>query len=270
VSTETTPPHHIDASGDAYEPLTGRWSRLIAPDFVQWLDVAANARWLDVGCGTGALIQAILDTQRPAEIVGVDSSSSFIAYARRQITDDRVRYEVGDARDLPVPSSQFEGVVAGLVLNHIPQPELHRALAEMRRAARPGGVVAAYVWDYAEGMEPRVRFWEAAAAFDPAAAAHDERARYPICNPAVLQTNFQRVRLNAVETRAFAIDARFPSFDDYWTPFLAGYGIASRYLLSLPEDRRAALQAHLAHTLPTTPDGAIPLTIRAWGVMGVR
>ncbi len=257
------------AAGETYEPLTGRWSRLIAPQFIRWLDVGSNARWLDVGCGTGALIQAILDTQQPAEIVGIDPNSAFIAYARREIADGRVRYEVGDARELPVPSRQYHAVVAGLVLNHLEPAALPKAMAEMRRSARQGGVVGAYVWDYAEGMEPRARFWETAARLDPEASAWDERLRYPLCAPDALQQLFERARLNGVETRVFEVEARFASFEDYWEPYLAGAGLGSRYLLSLPAERREVLRNALHHDLPVERDGSITLTIRAWGVQGV-
>lgn len=257
------------ADGEAYEPRTGRWSRLIAPQFIDWLDVPTGARWLDVGCGTGALIQAILESQRPAEIIGVDPHSSFIAYARRQISDERVRYEVGDARELPVPSNQFHGVVAGLVLNHIDPPSLPKALTEMRRTARRGGVVGAYVWDYAEGMGPRVVFWEAATALDPHAGKEDERTRFPLCQPVALERLFHRAGLVAVETRRFETEGRFASFDEFWEPHLAGFGIASTYLLSLPEEKQIALRERLRTTLPTAPDGSIVLPIQAWGVQGL-
>ncbi|MBX3071130.1 MAG: methyltransferase domain-containing protein [Thermomicrobiales bacterium] len=257
------------AAGEAYEPLTGRWSRLIAPAFVEWLDVPGGGRWLDVGCGTGALIQAILETQRPEEIIGVDPNSSFIAYARRQIHDARVRYEVGDARDLPVPSKQFHAVVAGLVLNHIEPAGQVRALTEMKRTARQGGVVGAYVWDYAAGLMPRVRFWEAATALDPGASAFDERPRYPICAPDRLAELARRAGLQAIETRYFEIEARFDSFADYWNPFLAGAGAASHYLMSLPAARQSSLRSHLEATLDANPDGSIVLPMRVVAVQGV-
>ncbi len=257
------------SDGESYEPRTGRWSRLIAPQFIDWLDVPAGARWLDVGCGTGALIQAILESQRPSEIIGVDPHSSFIAYARRQISDERVRYEVGDARELPVPSNQFHGVVAGLVLNHIDPPSLPKAMNEMRRAARPGGVVGAYVWNYATGMGPRVAFWEAATALDPQAADSDERTRFPLCQPDALERLFSRAGLEAVESHRFEAEGRFASFDEFWQPHLAGFGIASAYLLSLPHEMQIALRERLRSTLPTGSDGSIVLPIQAWGVQGV-
>lgn len=257
-------------SGEAYEPLTGRWSRLIAPRFLEWLDVSAHSRWLDVGCGTGALIQAMLDHSDPAEVVGVDSSSSFIAYARKQINDPRVRYEVGDARGLPVASNQYDAVAAGLVLNHVPPPAQLTVVREMTRAARTGGVAGAYVWDYAGGFEPRARFWEAAVALDPDAARIDERTRYPICQPEALARLFRNAQLHAVETTKITVPAVFSDFNDYWQPFLAGYGPASTYALNLPSERLTALQERLRETLPVEPDGSIPLEASAWAVKGVR
>lgn len=263
-------PTQLATAGEAYEPLTGRWSRLVAPRFLEWIDVSGNGRWLDVGCGTGALIQAILDVESPREVVGVDPSSTYIAYARRQIADQRVRYEVGDARSLPVASNQYDAVVSGLVINVLPAVGLPGAVREMVRAARRGGVVASYVWDYAGGMGPRARFWEAAIALDPSAATLDERSRYPICQPDLLQHLFRSAELHAVESGEIEIDAQFQHFDDYWRPFLAGYGPASAYLLALPlaeqEQLRDRLQTELA------PDAASPFTlpIRALSVRGVK
>ena len=127
-------------SGEEYEPYTGRWSRLVAPEFLAWLAIPTHARWLDVGCGTGALIQAILDRWSPAEVVGIDPSSAYIAYARRSIRDPRVRYEVGDARALPVPSS-YDAVVSGLVLNFVPAPDQLKA-AGLARLFDPGRLLA--------------------------------------------------------------------------------------------------------------------------------
>jgi SAM-dependent methyltransferase len=259
----------VATRGEAYEPLTGRWSRQVAPVFLSWLDVGPNGRWLDVGCGTGALIQAILKSERPDEVVGIDPSSAFIAYARREIGDPRVRLEVGDARSLPVTSKQYEGVVSGLVLNVLPVAGQLTAVREMARAARRGGVVGAYVWDYASGMEPRTYFWNVATELDPAAAELDERTRYPICQPGALVSLFRNAGLNAVESGSVTIETRFVDFDDYWTPFLAGYGIASTYVVGLPEERRERLRRALQQSLPSAHGGSIVLHARAWTVRGV-
>jgi SAM-dependent methyltransferase len=262
-------PTQLATAGEAYEPLTGRWSRMVAPRFLDWLDAGSNGRWLDVGCGTGALIQAVLDAEQPREIVGVDPSSTYIAYARRQIEDPRVRYEVGDARALPVASNQYDAVVSGLVINVLPAGGQLSAVREMVRAARRGGAVGAYVWDYAGGFSPRALFWEAATALDPAAADVDERTRYPVCDPVQLERLFRMAEMYSVETGAVELEAEFLDFDDYWTPFLAGYGPASHYLLGLPIPAREHLRERLRGEL--SPHGQAPfrLPIRALSVRGI-
>jgi ubiquinone/menaquinone biosynthesis C-methylase UbiE len=142
-------PNQSDAwsSGGAYESYMGRWSRPVAQEFLAWLEVPAEGRWLDVGCGTGALSQAILEMASPREVRGIDPSPGFVDYARKQAKDRRARFEVGDAQALPYSKATFEAVVSGLVLNFVPEPAT--AVAEMARVAVPGGTVAAYVWDYA-------------------------------------------------------------------------------------------------------------------------
>lgn len=263
-------PTQLATAGEAYEPLTGRWSRIVAPRFLDWIDAGANGRWLDVGCGTGALIQAVLDAELPKEVVGVDPSSTYIAYARRQIADPRVRYEVGDARSLPVASNQYDTVVSGLVINVLPAGGQLSAVREMLRAARRGGTVGAYVWDYGSGFAPRARFWAAATALDPAASTVDERTRYPVCDPVQLERLFRSAGINAVETGTVEIDAEFQDFDDFWTPFLAGYGPASSYLLGLPVTAREALRQQLHDDLAAGGEPPFQLPIRALTVRGVK
>src|SRR5262245_41892473 len=141
----------IWASGSPYDLYVGRWSRPVAHELLTWLTVPSGSRWLDVGCGTGALSETILQVAAPAEGVGADASEGCIAYAREQIKDARAAFEVADAQALPFASGRFDAAVSGLMLNFVPGPE--RAVAEMARVARPGGTVAAYVWDYADGMQ---------------------------------------------------------------------------------------------------------------------
>lgn len=256
------------AAGEAYEPYVGRWSRLVAAEFLARLGIPASARWLDVGCGTGALSGAILDRYAPASVIGVDPSEGFLAYARRRLTDPRAEFHQGDAQTLPVSDAAFDAVVSGLVLNFVPdQP---KAAAEMRRAARPGGTVAAYVWDYAEGMQMMRRFWDAAAALDPAGAGgKDEALRFSLCRPGPLRSLFEGAGLQRVEVAPIEVPTVFRDFDDYWTPFLAGGAPAPAYCMSLSEDRRAALQERLRATLPAEPDGSVRLSARAWAVQGI-
>lgn len=260
--------HDVWAVGDAYEGYVGRWSRRVADGFVRWLDLPAGGRWLDVGCGTGALTAAVLATADPAGVVGVDTSEGFIASARARVDDPRSAFRVGDARSLPLPDGGFDAVVSGLALNFVPDPG--QAVGEFARVAVPGGAVAAYVWDYAEGMAMMRYFWDAAADVDPAAAELDEARRFPLCKPEPLAGLWAAAGLAAVTVRAIEVPTVFAGFDDYWRPFLGGQGPAPGYAMALPEPRRDALRDLLRERLPAGPDGSIPLTARAWAVRGYR
>jgi SAM-dependent methyltransferase len=254
------------SSGDAYEPYVGRWSRLVARDFVDWLKVPADRRWLDIGCGTGALSQTILERAAPQALMGVDPSEGFIAHARRIISDTRTEFQVGDAQSLPADRQAFDVAVAGLVINFV--PDMAKAAAEMVRVTRPGGTAAAYVWDYAGEMQMMRRFWDAAVALNPAALDKDEGRRFPVCRPEPLTALFKDAGLTNVEVRAIDAPTVFKDFDDYWTPFLGGQAPAPGYCMSLSEDRRAALRDRIRSTLPFRDDGSVHLIARAWAVRG--
>jgi SAM-dependent methyltransferase len=260
-------PTEVWAVASSYEAYVGRWSRLVARELVAWLGVAGGAAWLDVGCGTGALSQTVLGAADPAEVVGLDPSARFVAHARERLAGPRARFAVADARALPVTGARFDAVVSGLVLNFVPDPPT--AVQEMARVTRAGGRVAAYVWDYAGRMELMRRFWEAAAALDPAAAELDEGRRFPICRPEPLARLFQDAGLAEVEVRPIEVPTRFRDFDDYWAPFLGGQGPAPGYAMALDEPRRVALREELRARLPAAPDGSIPLVARAWAARGL-
>lgn len=254
------------AAGALYEPYVGRWSRVVAKQFLAWLDVPSGKAWLDVGCGTGALTECILQQTAPAGVKGVDPSAGFVDYAKESTADPRASFGLGDAQALPVDSATYDAAMAGLVLNFVPRPE--RAAAEMRRAVRPGGIVAAYVWDYADKMELMRYFWDAAVALNPEARALDEGVRFPLCHPKPLAALLREAGLSGVEVRAIDAPTPFRDFDDYWTPFLGGQAPAPGYCMSLDESRRAALRERIRSRLPIRPDGSIHLIARAWAVKG--
>jgi SAM-dependent methyltransferase len=253
------------AVGEAYEAYVGRWSRPVAAAFVSWLEVTGG-RWLDVGCGTGALTAAILATAGPAEVTGVDPSEGFLAAAAARIGDARATFHVGDAQSLALLDNRFDAVVSGLALNFVPEPG--RAAAEFARVTKPGCTAAAYVWDYAEGMAMMRYFWDCAVALEPAAAERDEGRRFPLCAPGPLHRLWTEAGLTQVAVQAIDVPTVFADFDDYWTPFLGGQGPAPGYAMSLAEDNRQALRELLRASLPTAPDGTISLTARAWAVRG--
>jgi len=259
-------PAEVWENAESLERYVGRWSRLVAREFVAWLQVPPGSRWLDVGCGSGALTETALAEAEPESIEGVDTSEAFVAYAASRVTDPRASFAVADAQALDRPDAVYDAVASSLVLNFLPDPA--RGAAEMRRVARPGGVVAGYVWDYAGEMQLMRRFWDAAAELDPEAADLDEGRRMAGCNPADLEALFSGAGLEEVETRAIDVPTVFADFDDYWSPFEGGQGPAPGYCVSLPPDRRAALRERLRETLPAAPDGSISLVARAWAVRG--
>ena len=256
------------SSGNLYEGYMGRWSRLVAREFINWLNIPKGGQWLDVGCGTGALSQTVLQHAEPSYIKGIDRSEGFVTFATEHMRDDRAHFEVGDAEALTDNSETFDAVISGLVLNFIHHPE--RALAGMIRVAKSSGVVAVYVWDYAEGMQFIRHFFDAAVALNANAAEHDEGPRFPICRPEALRQLFESTGLRDVEVRPIEVSTVFRDFDDYWSPFLAGVGPAPAYAMSLSEEHRSALRERIRAGLPTYADGSIPLSARAWAARGTR
>ena len=249
-----------------YERYVGRWSRLVAREFLGWVSVPWRLRWLDVGCGSGALSQTILSRCQPEMVLGLDRSAAYAKAASRAVRDDRVKFAAADAAALPIGTGHFDAAVSGLVLNFVPDPA--RMLREMARAVEPDGMVALYVWDYAGRMEMMRHFWDAAVALDPAAKPRDEAERFPICRPEALTSLANSAGLTDVETSALDVPTEFEDFDDFWTPFLSGEGPAPGYCASLDEPGRLRLRDALRARLPFLPDGSISLIARAWALKG--
>jgi SAM-dependent methyltransferase len=252
------------ADGAAYEAYIGRWSRLVAREFLDWLAVPSGSRWLDVGCGTGMLTRAILEQAAPREVVGIDPSGGFLAYARAHVPE--ALFEQASAQALPFEAGWFNAVVSGLALNFV--PDARAAVAEMVRVTASGGSVALYVWDYAEGMQLMRYFFDAAAVVDPASVALDEGRRFPLCRPEPLRELFSQAGLRHVSVRPVDIPMPFADFDELWRPFLGGQGAAPSYVARLDDATREAIRARFAEILPRQLDGSIHLTARAWAIRG--
>jgi trans-aconitate methyltransferase len=253
-------------SSQAYEQYVGRWSRKVAAEFLRWLAPGPDLEWADVGCGTGALSSAILDIWEPSAVSGIDSSEGFVSQARLRIRDPRARFETGDATHLPWASTVRDVTVSGLVLNFVRDHE--SMTREMVRVTRPGGRVAAYVWDYAGGMQMMRHFWDAALAVSPADAKLDQAERFPLCSPGPLRALFTRAGLKSVMVRAIDIATVFQDFDDYWTPFLGRTGAAPTYLATVGDEVRERIRLYLKSRLTPPPGGPIELTARAWAIQG--
>ena len=224
----------------AYERYVGRWSRQVAVGFLRWLDVGPSQRWVDVGCGTGALTEAILELCNPTSVVGVDSSESFVAWADEHIADSRARFDVGDATQLAPRTADV--VVSGLVLTFLPQPIV--AVSAMRAAA-PAGLVAAYVWDYAGRMELMRYFWDAATDLDPRAADLDEGRRAGPTTPDRLEALWREAGLSMLEYRHRGPTV-FADFERLLDSVPRWAGPAPTYTGSLDEERRAAVTGSAA------------------------
>ncbi len=253
--------------GSAYDPYVGRWSRPVAAAFLAWLAVPPRATWLDFGCGTGALSQAILTHATPQIVIGCDRSPGYVAYAKRHTPDPRAQFALAELSDLPRVDGGFDAVVSGLVLNFLPSPG--DGLAALVTRARRGATVGAYVWDYAAGMQMMRVFWDSAVELDTAAQPLDEGARFPLCAPQPLRTLFEAAGLARVDVQPIDVPTVFGDFADYWAPFLGGQGPAPGYARRLPPERRDLLRDTIRRRLPIAPDGTIALAARAWAVRGL-
>lgn len=249
-------------AGDWYEGYMGRWSRLIAGEFLAWLSLPTQLDWLDVGCGTGALTGTIAARSTPDRLAGIDLSAGFIEVARNTLGPD-VDLRVGDAQALPFDDAEFDAVVSGLALNFVPEPD--QAVAELRRVTKPGGTIALYVWDYAEGMEMIRTFWDVAVSLDPSVVALDEANRFPLCDLDRLEDLFKAAGIREVQTTGLVARTAFKSFEDFWTPLLGGQGPAPSYVTSLSESDRSELSQALRETLTPLGD-PFSLGARAWAI----
>lgn len=250
-----------------YEQFMGRWSRLLAPEFVKFAGVKDGMRVLDVGTGTGALASAVETTLPASEVVGIDPSAGFIDYARRSTKSRRSSFEVGDAQALRFADASFDQTMSLLVINFIPDHD--KAIGEMRRVTRPGGVVSACVWDYDAGMEMLRFFWDEVVALDPTMTARDER-NMKLTRAGQLGALWKKAGLLNAEEMPLVIEQKFSSFDDYWRPYLNGVGPAGAYAVSLGDPQRRELEARMrTRLLGNRQDGAFTLRARAWCVRGV-
>jgi SAM-dependent methyltransferase len=253
-------------SGSPYERYVGRWSRRVARRFLTWLALPPGQTWGDVGCGTGALVESILSWAEPSSVLAIDRAEAFLAEAQRNIADQRVRFEVADATDLPWANRACDATVSGLVLNFM--PDAAAMVREMVRVTRPQGKVASYVWDYTNGMQMMRQFWDVALEVSPQDRGRDQAERFPLCQPKPLKTLFRDAGLSSVAVCALEIPTVFRDFDDYWTPFLGKQGAAPTYLASLDSERRDRIREVLRTRLVPSADGTIALTARAWAVQG--
>ena len=256
--------HDHWGAGQPYEQYMGRWSRLIARRFLNWLNAPPGKRWLDMGCGTGALTDAILAQAEPASILAVDSSPAFIEHLRQQSANPRLSFRVSDAMDEPATPGFVDIAVSALMLNFVPEPVT--ALRGLLRSVVPGGTVAFYVWDYPGRMDMLRYFWDSAVSLWPDASVHDEALRFTMCRPEPLSRFMREAGGREVEVTPLEASRIYANFEAFWTPLLGGQGPIPRYVSTLREEERDALRLELRRRLPARPDGSIELVAQAWGV----
>lgn len=255
------------ADADAYERFMGRWSRMLAPQLVDFTDVPDRGRILDVGSGTGALAFALAERKPRSHVLGIDPSKEYVAYANsRNLFPDRASFEVGDAQQLRFADASFDASLSLLVFNFIPDPR--KALREVRRVTKPGGRISAAVWDYGDGMRMLRAFWDGAVRIDAEAEKLDEK-HMPLCRAGELSELWRQGGLENVHEQPLVVTMRFASFADYWDAFLLGQGPAGAYVRSLTRDKVRALRREVqSRVSPSAENVPIALAARVWSVRG--
>jgi SAM-dependent methyltransferase len=249
-----------------YEKMMGRWSAELAPRFLDFARSPARGHFLDAGCGTGVLAEALLRRGGDSTVVGIDPSETFIAAARERVADRRARFELGDILELNFANGEFNAALSLLVLMFVSDPS--RAARELCRVVRPGGVVAACVWGH-EGLEMTSLFWEEAQKLDPTVAER-RVIRHPY-REGTLKSLWVEAGLLDVEETPLDMTMRFDSFEDFWEPFLGGNSPSGIYATGLARTQRDALSRALRQRIlgESAADGAFTLAARAWAARGV-
>jgi SAM-dependent methyltransferase len=248
--------------GDAYEQMMGVWSRYAGEIFLDWLAPASGLRWIDVGCGTGAFTQLLADRCAPAEVQGVDPSDGQLAFARKRPAARVAQFRVGDAMALPFPDASFDAGVMALVLVFVPEPA--KGVAEMARVVRPGGMVAAYMWDMLGGGFP----------LDPMLIEIRAMGLVPPRPPRMEASGLEAMRalwagagLVDVETREIAVERTFASFDELWAINTKSPSVAGTIGALSPADVET-MKRNVRARLPADGAGRITYGARAHAVKG--
>lgn len=251
--------------GAAYERFMGPWSRAAGSVFLDWLAIPGGRSWLDLGCGTGAFTELLVERAHPGAVVAIDPAPAQIEHARAKPVAQFADFRVADAENLPFDDASFDVAASALVLNFI--PDRTRALTEMRRVVRPGGCVAAYVWDFTGELSVTRHMMDALRAIEariaPIPGAKSSRVE-------ALRAMFDEAGLIEVELRAIEVERTYADFDAFWRIFLENPSPASAFIQQLPlagyDDLRRSVQA----SLPASADGSITFASRANAVKGFK
>jgi SAM-dependent methyltransferase len=248
----------FDVPADAYDQFMGRFSEPLAGQFAEWLRLVPGQRVLDVGCGPGALTEVLVAKLGVGCVSAVDPSESFAAAVRARMPGVDVRF--GAAEALPWANDSFDCAAAQLVVHLMTDPLA--GISEMARVTRPGGTVAATVWDFSGDTAPASAFWRAAR--EVASPAPGE-ADLPGAADGHLAGLLRQAGLREVESGVLAVSLRFSSFEQWWKPFTLGVGPPGSYLAGLDGEQRAAVRDACARLLPPGP---FTMPVRAWTARG--
>jgi ubiquinone/menaquinone biosynthesis C-methylase UbiE len=253
----------------AYEQLMGRWSKALAPQFIEFAEIVEAQKILDVGCGTGSLTFALTQSPSIREIVAIDFSPLFVSAAAERNHDPRVTIRQADACALPFEDDGFDAALALLVLHFV--PEAHKAIAEMRRVVRTGGVVAAAVWDHLGGLPSmRMTVDTVAALSEGGRALRNRYCFQPMMQPGEMKQAFAEQGLREVAETQLMIRMTYANFDNYWAPVAAGEGPLGKFVGSLDADERARVEAAVRDAYEAgRPDGVRSFASVAWACRGV-
>ncbi len=257
-------------SGSGYELQMGRFSRLLAPKFLDLIEIEDSGSILDAGCGTGALTSELLRRTKTANIVGIDISEAYIEYAARDISDPRVLFEAADLNSLPMPDETFDHVVSQLVLDFVPNTKV--ALFELSRNLKPGGRLAIAIWDARGGLVFNRLFLDTAAMLDPEAnELRKKNFTRPLRRPGDLEEALRSADFAEVRTGEAYIRTEFASFKDYWSPFDGKDGPIPSYLSKRTAELKKQIKDAVRDAyLDGEADGPRSYVATAWVATGRR
>jgi ubiquinone/menaquinone biosynthesis C-methylase UbiE len=248
--------------GAAYERMMGAWSRLAGEIFLDWLAPPPGLRWIDIGCGSGAFTELLIERCAPAEVQGIDPSEAQLSFARARSAGRMVQFHQGDASALPFGEDSFDAAVMALVIFFVPDPT--KAIAEMARVVRPGGTVATYVWDMMGGGHPLELMHAEMQAMGFTAP---RPPRSDASDAGSLRRLWTKAGLDAVEMREIAVQRTFADFEDFWTTSVMAATVSQTIAAMAPDDVDS-LKTRMRARLPADGAGRITHGARANTIMG--